>query len=316
MIDLQKYTVRLGTEKDAAIILELINVIQPEDSWSLEHFLWQYYTGTMNTMVYLIFHQNVLVSLYVAVPKRINIQGEIREGFMVQDVMTHPDYRGQGFLHYLSSLCTKAILERNEIAYTFPNKHSENSFRRNGWTELSKTPLRTMTVDSSEKSHNKEFAIEPTAQFDERVDKIWNESGLQIGVQRDSSFLNWRYSRPATSYFRFYILKDKGFLILKLFNNGDKRILHVLDIVISKSATDYVPSVLTFIKQFALKNGAALITCWLDEAHCYAPVFDAFGFSLDLQNNRYVFVLAPEKDLKTFSSSNLWHLTQGDSDVY
>ena len=316
MIDLQKYTVRQGAYTDVNKIIELINLIQPQDPWSLEYFNWQYYNfESSNTLVFLIFHQDILVSLYVAVTKKILFKGDVREGFMVQDVMTHPDHRGQGFLHYLSSLCTKAILGNGYVAYTFPNKLSENSFKRNGWTELSKTPLRKLYVNAIDNNTEK-FAIEQVEQFDERVNKIWNDSDMQVGVHRDCSFLNWRYSRPQTKYYKFYILKDKGFLVLKLFANGDKKTLHLLDLVVVNSSKQCLQSVLAFVKKFASINGAELVTCWLDENHNYASIFDALGFCLDLQNDRYIFVLAPEKDLDIFSDSNLWHLTQGDSDVY
>ncbi len=62
---------------------------------------------------------------------------------MVQDVMTHPNYRGRGFLHWLATVCLEDMRNDGAIGYTFPNKLSEGSFRRTGWAELSPIPLRS-----------------------------------------------------------------------------------------------------------------------------------------------------------------------------
>jgi hypothetical protein len=315
LIDLKEYTVRMGSRKDAIKIIELINLIQPQEPWSYEHFMWQYYDSQPgDPCLYLIFHQDNLVSLYAAVKKSCYIQGEIKEGFMIQDVMTHPEYRGQGFLNYLSSLCVNNIIKGSYFAYTFPNKLSENSFRRNGWKELTKIPLRTMNVKNIR--NREENILEQVNQFDHKVTKIWHDSGLPVGVHRDTSFLNWRYSRPETTYFKFCIKKDKGYLVLKLFDKGDTKCLHLLDIVVVCSFQEIIHTILKSIKAFASMKGAEMITCWLHKNHPYANTFDEFGFLLDPNHDRYSFVMAPDKDLEIFSSANLWHLTQGDSDVY
>ena len=259
MIDLQKYQVRQGTEKDAEAILGLINRIQPNDAWSLQHFNWQYQkVADANTLLYLIYYNENLVSLYVAVPKNIRFNNTVREAYMVQDVMTDPEHRGQGFLHYLSSLCTKAIIDKGALAYTFPNKLSENSFRRNGWSELSKVPLRVKTI--STKKTEIFPLMEQVLAFDDRATTIWQQSGLQTAVHRDANFLNWRYARPETNYYRFYYANDTAFFVLKVFRNAEKTVLHLLDLVIKEESRNALSDILAFVENLAMQQGAILIT--------------------------------------------------------
>ena len=90
------------------------------------------------------FHlEKKVVAIYAAVPKKIKFENYNFKARMIQDVMTHPDYRGQGFLHKLSAICLADMKKNKEIGYTFPNEKSEKSFRRNNWHELCGIPLRT-----------------------------------------------------------------------------------------------------------------------------------------------------------------------------
>lgn len=321
MLDLTGCSVRMGSRDDLDNILQLMNLVQPHVPWSAEHFMWQFYDsnqGKDSSLLYLILSGGAVVSLYSAVKKWFSIRGEIKEAVMIQDVMTHPDFRGRGFLNHLAKLCVNDIVKSGYFAYTFPNKLSENSFRRNGWTELTKIPLRTLTINSFDKNFNahEEDLVEPIVRFDERATRIWNDSGLLVGGYRDASFLNWRYSKPETQYFKFYLKKDEGYLVLKIFDRGDQRVLHLLDIVVSKSSRDLIKPALEFTKEFASINKAGLITCWMNLGHPYSSIFDKFGFSLDPNSDRFSFVMSPNKDLELFSNAAVWHLTQGDSDIY
>jgi GNAT superfamily N-acetyltransferase len=319
MADLQGCHVRMGTREDMDKILGLINRVQPDIPWSPEHFLWQFYgtDGANSSLLYLIISGDDVVSLYSAIKKRCWVGGELREAVMVQDVMTHPDFRGRGFLDHLARVCAQDILDNGFCAYTFPNKLSENSFRRNGWTELSGIPLREMELVPRERGLDSAGCMaEPVACFDERAARIWGASGIAVGVYRDAEFLNWRYSRPGTEYFRFYMRGDEGYLVLKLFDRGDTKVLHLLDLVVSAASKDMVRSALEFTRDFATKMKADRLTCWLHQAHPYAQVFEEFGLALDTDSDRVCFVRSPERDEPRFSDAAAWHLTQGDSDIY
>jgi hypothetical protein len=315
-LDLENCSVRMGTIKDANKIIELINLVQPETPWSHEYLIWQYFNSQGNANLYLIINDEKIVSLYAAVKKKIQVSGKIKEALMIQDVITHPDFRGRGFLNYLGRLCVNDIVNGKFFAYVFPNKLSENSFRRNKWTELTKIPLRTMEITSNDKNFKPlDRLVDTIEEFDDISTRIWHDSGLAIGVHRDYSFLNWRYSRPAAKYFKFYLKKDKGFFILKIFEKDNQKKIHILDLVVCRIEKNLITSALQFIKEFAVINSANIITCWLSKEHPYSEMFDKFGLILNTNTERFAFVINPENK-NEFSDINKWHLTQGDSDVY
>ena len=82
----------------------------------------------------------ILLSLYVGMRKLLWVDGEFRPCVMVQDVLTHPNYRARGMLNALTASFLSEMRERNECGYTFPDKLSEKSIRRSRLHELSPGP--------------------------------------------------------------------------------------------------------------------------------------------------------------------------------
>jgi len=316
-INLEKYSVRLADKTDSPRILVLINLVQPEIPWTHEHLTWQFFEPSLEKpKLYVVFEKESLIALYAAVNKNILFEGKVKKGLMIQDVMTHPEHRGQGLLNYLSSLCISSIKKNDYYAYTFPNKISEGSFRRNGWKEMSVVPLREVSTADTLPAGNFKLTINEVDSFKENVIEIWRKSNLSIGVERNQEFLNWRYSKPATIYHKFLIENEKGFLVIKLFENEVEKKLHILDLVVEKKHISILRPILDFIRDFSILHGAEKITCWLSEKHPYSKEFSEFGLKLAAQNDRYIFVMAPDKDLEAFSDLENWNLTEGDSDVY
>lgn len=319
MPDLTGCTVKKGSPGDAAGVLKLINQIQPHLPWSREHFMWQYYgdLGEESTILYLVLSGERVVSMFAAVKKRFCFRGELKDGYMIQEVMTHPDFRGpRGLLRHLIEWSRGDSDEMGSYMYGFPNKLSENSYRRMGWRELGRVPARTMKPVRIE-PHEESCLVEGVEQFDERADSIWNGAELEIGVCRDAHFLNWRYARPDTEYLRFYLDRDRGFLVLKLYEAEDgSKVLHLLDLVVERTARELIRPALEFTSNFAVEKQAGRVTAWLFEGHPYAEGFDAGGLRLDPDHDRFVLVRPPGEDFSEILQTGAWHLTQGDSDVY
>jgi Acetyltransferase (GNAT) domain len=246
------------------------------------------------------------------VPQRVAIGQRILRGFMVQDVMTHPEYRGRGFLHRLGQQCLDEILAAGDVGYTFPNKLSEGSFRRLGWTDNGLVPRRGAVVSAERPPTPVRATVEPLeGPFDARTTAIWEGSGLATGVCRDARFLEWRYGKPGIRYERFRVNGDAGFLVLKTFDDGSTRIVHLCDVVLRAEARSLLPSVLGFTFHFAHERGARRLTAWLPADHPYAPDFDAAGLAIE-EHDRIMFVAGPAAG----PERHVWHVTQGDSDVY
>ena len=317
MIDLKNCNFAILEKKDTNSILELINLIQPNTPWTKEHLEWQFFEcPTGSAIIYGIKNmEGKVVAIYSAIPKKIKLENQEIIGRMIQDVMTHPDYRGRGFLHYLADLCSNDMKKKREVGYTFPNEKSEKSFRRNNWHELCSIPLRVKTLDKNPESKVILDITSVDGNFDQSISSIWEHSGMKVGIKRDAEFLNWRYRKPGTKYFKFILNSNQGFLILKIFNEKEKNFLHICDLVVREDKKDLILNALQFSEQFGKKNNCQIMTSWSNKNHFYAEFYDRFELNLN-SITRYSFVFFNNEKFKNLKNPEMWYLSQGDSDVY
>lgn len=307
----------MATPKDEAALLTLINLVQPHVSWTREHLYWQFFNlPARQAKLYVIKDGDAIVSLYAAIPQPFWVDGRQVEAWMVQDVMTHPDFRRQGFLHHLADRCLQDIKQSGVVGYTFPNDRSEQSFRRCGWTELCEVPHRSMDLVNRHDARRWPKIERLENDFDRGADEVWDRAGLGVGLRRDRKFLNWRYTKPHNTYYRFRIDDDRGLLVLKVYSNESGRTVHILELLLREQNREVLPDILSFCLDFAARQGAESVTAWLPGSHPYAPHFDAAGLLLTPTRKRFVFVQSPPEYAGRVEDPGAWHLTQGDSDVY
>lgn len=295
---------------DADDLLALINLVQPHVPWSRAHLDWQFFAPPSGAArLYVLRDAGRIVALYSAIPQRLWTGGGTVAAWMVQDVMTHPDYRGRGFLHRLGERCLEDLLADGASGYTFPNKLSEGSFRRLGWVVHGLVPRRTATVRRERASGDAAHVAPFAGLFTDAATAAWERADVGVGVHRDADFLNWRYAKPGAEYARFDMGERRGYLVLKHFQGDDGGVVHVCDLVLRADARDLLDGVLAFVHRVAADAGAVRLTAWLPADHPYAPAFERAGLHFDTDHDRHMFVLGA-------GESRPWHVTQGDSDVY
>ena len=103
-----------------------------------------------------------------------------------------------------------------------------------------------------------------------------------------------------------------GFFVLKTFDDRRTRIVHLCDVVLRATARDLLPRVLASVFDLAQQRGGRHLTAWLPAAHPYAPDFDEAGLLFE-KHDRFMFVTGPAE---LGVDRQVWHVTQGDSDVY
>ena len=310
----QDAEISLASAADSEPLLTLINLVQPHLPWTAAHLHWQFFAPPAGpAKLYVVRQDDQILSLYSAVPHAFSVGSGVIEARMIQDVMTHPNARGQGYLHRLAAHCMQEIERDNVVGYTFPNELSEGSFRRTGWTELLLVPSRKALITSH--SHHPDITIQPNHGFREVETEIWNASGVAVGVRRDAPYLSWRYGKPNMDYRPFLVEHDRGMLILKLYREQGMSFVHILELTLRQSAIELLDQTLRFCFDFAATHGAKELTAWLPAGHQYAATFDAMGLT-EQPRARFMFAYAPAELRSLVLDAAAWHLSQGDSDVY
>ena len=302
-------------ESDCKRATKLINSVQPHIPWNQDHFCWQYFGRPGHrAKLFGALHQDDLVGFYAAVKNTFLFESNIRDAYMVQDVMTAEDFRGRGILHLLGEVCSGAIDGSRGIGFTFPNEKSANSFRRLGWSQIMDVPLREAKcgqVGVASTVH-----ITEVAAFEKSVNEIWNHSGMRSGIHRDVEYLNWRYSKPEIQYLKYIVGDFTGYFVLKIFRSEHELKVHLLDLVVKEKEIEYVGDIINFVLSTANDLGAPSVTCWLPEGHMYESSFVKSGFSNIKAQNRSVFLRSNSEQGASLSKDGHWHFSQGDSDVF
>lgn len=308
----------LSTASQLSAALALMQYIQPQIIRSIELLQWQYLESPGGPgRIFTLWESETLAAVYCAVAQRVQVGPIIFPGRMVQDVMTHPNYRGRGFLHRLATVCLEDMRNDGAIGYTFPNELSEGSFRRTGWAELNPIPLRSKDLRSTDlQSSHLSLAYELNEPFTTLATRIWQSSNIQVGVVHDQEFLNWRYKKPSQQYRSFLLKNSSGILVLKCYDNGHKRTVHICELFVDEQCYDLILDAILFAEAFAKFNQADTLTAWLGPRHPYAPYFLCANFNLIESVKRYMFVACPQTVFAACANSSLWHISQGDSDVY
>jgi len=307
-------SIELATPEDVDRIVALRQSCMPHVQTTRRLVEWQFFKNPLGTAnVYVIRSDTGLVSMIATLPRPMRVNGEVRKGRTMVDIMTDPTHRGQGLAHQHGLRCWQDMSDAGELAYILPNQNSEKSFRRAGWTELMPVPLRSAkVVKGVQKPYQRNYQKVET--FDDRATDIWNRCPFPIGVHRDVDYLNWRYSKPDCIYHRFLVDDDQGLLVLKFFSEGDKHLVHICELHVADTQPSLVEDTLWFCHDFALRLGADTLTCWLSQGHPDESVYSTFGFRME-HLERFIF-FKPAIESDNTLKETPWHFSQGDSDVY
>ena len=292
----------------------------PHINHDSEVLKWQYFgTPKSNANLYYIENDSEIISFFAMVCHQIKVGDKLLIARAAQDVMTHTDYRGRGHLHLLGQIAREDVLAEGALGLTFPNEKSERSFRRNGWSELCPVPIRQkylseeITLSTTKETEIRMSEVDMSSP--QSIENIWWEGNFYVGINRNHEYLRWRYGKPRQVYLSFVIGNNQGILIVKIFGSPDGKILHVCEFFLKDDESEIAADVLNFVDKLARESGCYKITAWLTLGHRYSDAFDDFGLQLE-ESNRFIFITGGETILKEVNKARLWHVSQGDSDVY
>ncbi len=101
-------------------------------------------------------------------------------------------------------------------------------------------------------------------------------------------------------------------MVLKLY----RQTLHICDLMTRSDKLKNVPAMLKFCENFGAQRGVNVITAWLPSGHPCSYAFDQYGLEMVTDVTRYVFVHPGKNTAHELTNPSLWHVTQGDSDIY
>ncbi|MFH1563436.1 MAG: GNAT family N-acetyltransferase [Nitrospirota bacterium] len=285
-------------------------------------------------------YKGELVGFIAGIFTRFLFKGKVYQAPWLVDLMTHPKYRGRGFL-----LMKKAYEENplnigfsNEVAYQlwtkmagydvhlafFPLmkrplnlKNFVAKFIKNKllikWCSLplnilfdlifgaKKSPLITITQISS---------------FPSRIDEFWNQISKNFNAIsiRDSKYLNWRFvACPDVQYAIFLAEKEKeivGYIVLRICKDTG----YIVDFLAEKEGfKNLIRQAIRYFKQQNVNS----LCCLEPKDAFYHNILKRNGFfTRKTTIQRFIArSTLPDVDMEFLKNPENWFITLGDSDM-
>lgn len=163
------------------------------------------------------------------------------------------------------------------------------------------------------------YTIEQTDTFDDRVNQLWDvvKNRFGIAMVRKSAYLNWRYKNGG---YTILLVREgeeiKGYVVLKISNQGEIRVGYIIDVLSVKDAT---LSLLIVASRFFLEKDVDYALCGLMTGDLFEEDLKKVGFRRDEGFKPLSVVCVPlssEIDKDYLMRHENWHLTYGDTDGF
>jgi hypothetical protein len=291
-----------ATDDDEAELVALYRAVHPRSTFGEALYRWRYLDVPGGPApIYVVRENGRIAAQIVLMPRDVTVSGDRRPGWLIVDVMTHPEHRGRGHLRRLATFSWEEVRRAGRIACGYPNVQSEHTFSTSGFFVLGRIPTYSAPVEGEAREWE-----ETNAPLGDEVERIWLRLD-RIGVHRDAAVLNWRLARPDARYHVF--VDDERIMVLKLY---EKDAVNLCELLVDPRDERGIELAIQGARAFGQRHGARTITTWIASGDPHRTALERAGFTKDT-NERIVIIEAPEAAVK---DERRWHMAQLDSDVF
>jgi GNAT superfamily N-acetyltransferase len=301
-----------------------------------------------------------VVGHWAVIPEKIKLRSNTLVVAQAVDAATSPDYRGCGIFRTLvGNVCSHAK-NRYDFVFGFPNE-IYRGYEKLGWKSFrmveflnfvrydsplrsyfrsditsmfAKATLKMLRVGNYlssrlrfEKSIGDDVKFEEITEFTEEINDFWKlaRAEHEIVLERDQSFLNWRFSKHFGSYQKFIARSDEtgrivGYIVFKKTSiRGIQGVLDIVDLHTLPFEDKSLASLIEFSIDMARRNELNIIHCRIPKWHKYArflrklnfvPIGRAFEYANLYQPRLITYPLAQNEGLDV----NRWFYALADTD--
>lgn len=284
-------------------------------------------------------------------PKRIKIKDKIRVCASRGDLTVDQDYRGKGVWSYSNEYATytekrenfdmvyyltgneKIIQRMKKIRPQFPQrlvnwviiedieKHIEHMPVEQEWliklgVKILKALSRKTRIDK-----NPSLEIKEITYFGEEFQRFWNivSKEYQFIVERDTNYLNWRYTDPRPGKHIIYAVYQSGtplgYIVLRVNRYKEEYpVGYIVDLLTTLDDSEVARILIDTAKQYFKKQEINLVNCLMVKGSRYEKSLKENGF-LDSRIKIHMFYQSNiEEDILSKVAPRELHFMWGDHD--
>jgi len=249
----------------------------------------------------------VVAAIYAITPVHFKAGDKYVEGSQSLDTITDVNYRGKGlFVSLARDVYQKAENDGIQLVYGFPNGSSIHGFAKKlAWKVLDPVPYLIRPLNSryftqkigflkwlpnvnlkwSGYRESKKYIIKSIWDLPQETDMIWKAFAktFQVGVVRDSSYLNWRYLQKPGEQYKYaacYSQKQEclGFVIYVVKRKHGGKIGYVMELMYFPEYQDVGKQLLNYATHQMNKAGADCILAWCLEHSTNYSAYTTNGY--------------------------------------
>ncbi|MEP6711022.1 MAG: GNAT family N-acetyltransferase [Ferruginibacter sp.] len=306
-----------------------------------------------NTIFYAMDGNNV-AAIYTALPVLFNLDGKIVPSLQSIDTMTDEFHRGKGlFIKLAAALYEDAATQKFGLVYGFPNENSAPGFfKKLKWTSFGEAPFMIKPLrlayflkkilnkkkgsDFSSANHifgapesvqlKNSYVIKAIGGFDENYNSLWNSarSSFKVGINRDASYMNWRYiQKPGEHYYRYGLFEHdqlKAVIVFSLKKKHDGLIGYVMELIFNPGDKKSAKAILKFATKIFRQQKTDVVLAWcFPHSFNYKSYKNAGYYNLPPKlrpQKLYLGVRAfNEADRSVIENTANWYISYSDSDT-
>lgn len=324
---------------------------------TMERLSWQYARNPTGK-IYVDFaidpaQPELIAGIYAVQPARMRVGATLRLGVQSVDTLVDARYRGQGlFVKMARAVYARCERENVALVYGFPNGNSAHGFfERLSWEPLDPVPFLVRPLNTGYATDrllrsqpwsrwiprwslpivpatllSPGWRIEPLHTFDERTDRVWREfsRGIELSVERDAVYLNWRFRDHYSKAYTQLALYDGdsllGFVVYAVLGKHGGSVAYIMELQHERWRTDVGRALLEAALRGARDAGADVVLSWCLPHSPNRGVYRSQGFvdlpqrfwPIELHVGARGFSVPAWMDL---SDPARWYLSYSDSDT-
>lgn len=280
-----------------------------------EDFIWRYLKSPFEDVNAVIaVDGETVVGFIGTMPNVVIANGVEVKSAMITNIMTHPEYTGQGIFTKLLNLLEMKMTEKGyQFLYTFPNYQSNHILvDRHGWTDIYEIPRLELSLTSSVTAVNIENIVSDYA-FIMKVKDTYSSFANKY-MQHSTDYRKWRMCDNSAAEYDNYVITSDGcvsdaYITVRKYNDE----YNIVDFAFD-SIDQAKTLLLKVIREFETMN-RRILTAWCATNTKLHTLYERMGFM-----NRYPIMyfagkclIAETLDLLNWSG---WCVQPIDDNIY
>lgn len=354
----ESYSIREYQPKDKAAIFALKTAVDGRP-FSEELWQWKFETGPVRpAQIFVVDGQNGIAGLRIFIIERLKVMDKTMTAGLGVEVMVHPDYRRFRIASLMAAEGFESMLKKGvPILLGFPNEaaYKVYSKTRPNWGPVCVIPLSVKPLNFDKiigqytgsrfarriagtvaklgwsivarerRSGPATLDIQQIESFDARFDVLWRETcyTYEIGLVRDSAFLNWRFANHPRNYTIFAAASgDKicGYMVLKNDEMFNLRLGLIVDTLTLPDETVAAALITRAVDHFRKQNVDAIGCLMLKHAPYFKTLRKAGFLAIPTRFSPKRFFFGVQMQPGVASREQVydcrrWYLTFADIDI-